>query len=275
LQLLILSVQSRKRDFLKISAGTGIAATLLNKDILDKALALVFQNLGAVKLVWLNGQACTGCSISAIQFCENLPAIGTGGNVFAGGYATNLFQVLFGVPTGAGTGLEFMETLMPQAGVYYSDDGETFSAYSMSDIGSGDPIDETYVDAMQWMETVLNGSDPVIVIVEGAIPYERWGDNKEMGFCEVGMKDEGMGTFKEMWNFADLIKHVHEKSSVAAFVAFGNCGAFGGIPGGNPNPTGAKGLVHFLEDAETSDQFGPITSPHKPVINLNGCFNSE
>ncbi|MFO7966489.1 MAG: hypothetical protein R6U44_02700, partial [Archaeoglobaceae archaeon] len=134
--------------------------------------------------------------------------------------------------------------------------------------------DLTYVDAMEYLKTVVNDtSETTFVIVEGSIPYEKWGDNEHQGFCEVGMKDQGGGTYKEghMWNFADIVRYCHDAPGVAAFIAYGNCGAFGGIPGGNPNPTGAKGLQHFLEDAASSAQFGPLEENLKPVINITDC----
>lgn len=265
-----------RRDFLKISAGAGAAATFINKEILEQAFALITQNTNATNLVWLNGQACSGCSISVLQFAGNV----------GGTYYTNLVQLLGAL----GVDIEFMETIMPQAGAYFSADGENYSIYTTAEVGGhgppgAEPIDEMYVDAMEYLERVLNSAETNIVIVEGAIPYERWADYEDVGFCEWGMKDQGSGTYVEgkMWQFADLIKHVHEKSSVPFFIAFGNCGGFGGIPGGNPNPTGAKGLMHFLEDAATSDQFGWISQGgnpgglpapsglHKLVINLQGC----
>jgi len=267
-----------RRDFLKISAGAGAAATFVNQDILEKALALILQNSGnAQDIVWIHGQNCTGCTISAIEWCGNV----------GGAYYANLINLLVTV----GTDLEFHPTLMPQAGCYYSADGETYRNYQFSEGSPSDPEDETYVDAMNWLvNTVDNAPDNSILVVwEGAIPYEKWGDNEDMGFCEIGMKKQGTDgsgdIFKEgkMWMAADLAKYLHNADSVVAFVAYGNCGAFGGIPGGNPNPTGSKGLAHFFEDAATSAQFagdnplvlGPsaisLNGLHKPVINLNGC----
>jgi len=272
-------VKVSRRDFLKISAGAGVAASFMNKDILEKALALIFQNQTDINLVWLNGQACTGCTISAIQWCGNVGAT----------YTTNLFQILLGgvLPGGVTADLEFIETLMPQAGCYYSDDGEEYVAYQ-APFTAGPGVgkeDQSYVDAMEWLKSVLKSNQINVVIVEGAIPYEKWGDNEEMGFCEMGMEEIG-GKYYEgkMWMFGDIIKFAHEQNSVIFFIAMGECASFGGIPGGNPNPTGAKGLMHFLEDAATSEQFGWITKPpypspilpapsglHKLVINLPGC----
>ncbi len=257
-----------RRDFLKISAGAGAAATFMNKDVLQKAMALIVQNTYATNLVWIHGQNCTGCSISALQWCGAVPNdiinARTGSTLPADGltYTTNLVQVL----ANTATDLEFHPTLMPQAGAYYSGNGMDYTPYGAA-FTEGAREDLTYVDAIEWLKTVVNDtSEQTFVIVEGSIPYEKWGDNEYQGFCEVGMKDLGGGTYKEghMWNFASIVEYCHDAPGVAAFIAYGNCGAFGGIPGGNPNPTGAKGLMHFLEDV-----YG--MGGHKPVINITDC----
>ncbi len=245
-----------RRDFLKISAGAGAAATFMSTDVLKQAMAVITQNNNNLNLVWIHGQACTGCTISALSWVGDT-GLGTG-------YTTNLLQVL----GATGTDLEFHPTLMPQAGAYFTNDGENYEPYAGLDLSGGsNPEDQIYVDAIEYLKDVVDdGSQTTYVIVEGAIPYETWGDNEEQGFCEVGMEDLGDGTYKEghMWLISEIVRYCEEASGVAAFIGFGNCGAFGGIPGGNPNPTGAKGLKHYLDDV-----YG--VGNHKPVVNLTDC----
>ncbi len=286
-----------RRDFLKISAGAGAAATFMNKNVLEQAMAIIMQNNENTNLIWIKAQGCEGCTVSALQWCGNLSQLGsshgTPDYTNNSGYTTNLFKVIGGPSNVTNTDLEFHSTLMPQSGVYVSDDGEEYNAYGRAEweAPTSEPEDRTYVDAMQWLNDVLNSSQKNYVIVEGAIPYEYWGDNEAVGFCVQGMKNKGSNTYREgeMWNIAEIIKELHSYDSVVAFIAYGNCSSFGGVPGGNPNPTGAKGLMHFLEDAATSAQFGwlqdlpgyigpgygydPISPSglHKPVINLDGC----
>ncbi len=260
-----------RRDFLKISAGAGAAATFMSTDVLQKAMAVITQNNNDLNLVWIHGQACTGCTISALSWVGDVSAGGAG---LGAGYTTNLLQVL----SATSTDLEFHPTLMPQAGAYYTNDGETYEPYAGLVADNSGDEDQIYVDAIEYLKDVVdNTSQETFVIVEGAIPYEKWGDNEEPGFCEVGMENVG-GTYKEghMWEFADIVRYCHDADGVTAFIAYGNCGAFGGIPGGNPNPTGAKGLQHFIEDAASVGQFGYSiegygSTNHKPVINLTDC----
>jgi len=217
-----------RRDFLKISAATGVAAGLFKADILQKAFeAIKAASAQSKKIIWLQGQSCSGCTISAIQY-----------NGYVGStYYFNLFELL----SALGTSIEFHPTIMKQAGVYISDDLVEFEAYD----------EGTYVDAMQHLENTLRnaGSGEVTLVIEGSIPYPKYGD-MEAGFCEVGMKYKGGGKYEGMWEFIDIVAYIMQnyQSKLNAVVAYGSCASFAGIPGGNPNPTGAKGVMHFFDD---------------------------
>ncbi len=256
-----------RRDFLKISAGAGAAATFMNREVLHQAMAIVLQNQATTNLAWVQGQSCNGCTISALQWVDKYDVDST--------YYTNLISFL---QNGESTDIEFHPMLMPQAGAYWSDDGVDYNPYSGITFGSNSPTnDETYVgNVMDYLLDVVNNngtSETTYCVVEGPIPYEKWGDNEEQGFCVSGLKNLG-GKYQEgqMWTINEIIKKVHD-SDIEVFIAFGNCAAFGGVPGGSPNPTGAKGLQHFLEDcASDGGQFGPsLSTPMKQVINLPGC----
>jgi Ni,Fe-hydrogenase I small subunit len=280
-----------------------VAATFLKPDILRQAIALLTQAENPVDIIWIHGQNCTGCSISALQANLRIgdPASNDGTDYYGDGsgdiYLANILEILGAVPAywgnvNSGTDLEWHPTLMAQAGCYYSDDGEEFEAYVSDSIQSAESASRTYVDAMQYMKRVLNESDHVFLVIEGSIPYPSWGDEGDVGFCEVGLKEEGTGKYKELWQFADLLYWIltgdttyegsHDvRGNIKGVIAFGNCAAFGGIPGGNPNPTGAKGVMHFFEDLDTG--YVPSreyripgltdvnSSNFRPLVNLSAC----
>ncbi|MDX1380068.1 MAG: hydrogenase small subunit, partial [Xanthomonadales bacterium] len=78
-----------------------------------------------------------------------------------------------------------------------------------------------------------------IVVVDGSVPT----------------RDGGVySTIAGMTNLQMLQDTVRDAFAV---IAVGSCAAFGGIPGANPNPTGAVAIGELVRD--------------KPVINIPGC----
>ena len=77
-----------------------------------------------------------------------------------------------------------------------------------------------------------------LVLVDGSIP----------------MGNPGFSTIAGISNYDMLMETVE---GAAAVVAIGSCAAFGGIPGANPNPTGAVAVQDLVTD--------------KPVVNVPGC----
>ena len=59
--------------------------------------------------------------------------------------------------------------------------------------------------------------------------------------------------------FVEMTKDLGSKA--AAALALGQCGAYGGIPAAEPNPTGSKGAMDFFKDVGIKT----------PVINIPGC----
>ena len=97
-------------------------------------------------------------------------------------------------------------------------------------------------EAIDKLIEAIVGKEPLdILIVEGAVPKDY--------YCMVGELNGKPVPF-EYW--------VKRLGSVAKnVVAVGTCASFGGIPHGNPNPTGARPVSEVL--------------PTKTVINLPGC----
>jgi hydrogenase small subunit len=77
-----------------------------------------------------------------------------------------------------------------------------------------------------------------LVLVDGSIP----------------MGNPGFSTIAGISNYDMLMETVE---GAAAVVAIGSCAAFGGIPGANPNPTGAVSVSDLVKD--------------KPIVNIPGC----
>ena len=77
-----------------------------------------------------------------------------------------------------------------------------------------------------------------LVLVDGSIPLGNPGYSTIAGISNVDMLEETV-------------------KGAAAVVAIGSCAAFGGIPGANPNPTGAVAVRDLVKD--------------KPIVNVPGC----
>lgn len=108
--------------------------------------------------------------------------------------------------------------------------------------GSGDAAFEA---AQTTAKDVKGG---FILVVEGAVPL-----NEDGLFCCVGEDGDRPIPFTEsLEKFA---------SNALAIVAFGTCSSFGGIPAGEPNPTGCVSVRDFLAQKNIAT----------PLINLPGC----
>lgn len=83
-----------------------------------------------------------------------------------------------------------------------------------------------------------------ILVVDGAIPND---DGTNGYFIQSGK------------NGLDLL--LEAADNAAAVVCVGTCASFGGLPGANPNPTGAVAISEALRNAGLG----------KPVINVSGC----
>jgi hydrogenase small subunit len=97
---------------------------------------------------------------------------------------------------------------------------------------SGDAAEEARHAAMK------ENDGKYLVLVDGSIPLGNPGYSTIAGISNLEMLEE---TIK----------------GAAAVVAIGSCAAFGGIPGANPNPTGAVSVMDLVTD--------------KPVVNVPGC----
>jgi hydrogenase small subunit len=98
---------------------------------------------------------------------------------------------------------------------------------------SGHAAEQARTQAMQ------DNAGEYIVVVDGSVP----------------LKDDGIySTIAGITNLQMLEETVKDAFAV---IAVGSCATFGGIPGANPNPTGAVPITDIVTD--------------KPVINISGC----
>jgi hydrogenase small subunit len=167
-----------------------------------------------IHVIWLTGQACTGCTVSLLNASH-----------------PNLLDLLTGfIPQAAGVTLDYHATVMLPWG------DEALTA----------------VDAAEKGELA-----PFVLVLEGAIPDES--KAKETGgyWCVIGEDDEGNPI-----TFNDRVDRLAKNA--AAIVCAGTCSSYGGIPSGNPNPTGAKGAMDYLGK-------GWKSGLGIPIINVPGC----
>ncbi len=177
-----------RREFLKYCA-TIVGVSGLNASGLIK-LQKVLATESGPPVVWLQGQGCTGCSVSLLNSI----------------YYMTVDELLLNT-----IDLEFHATVMASAGnLAVSTAGDAYA----------------------------NGG--YVLVVEGAIPTAE------------------DGRFCYLWPGMTALNAVKTFSEKAAYVlAVGSCAAYGGLPSGEPNPTGAAGVREVVRQ--------------KQVINIPGC----
>ena len=112
-------------------------------------------------------------------------------------------------------------------------------------------------EAQKALKAAVKGElDPFVLILEGSIPDESLAKETNGFWCMMG-EEEG-----KLMTFNDWLDRLAEKA--AAVVAVGTCAAYGGIPHGNPNPTGAKGAYQYF-GKDWKSKLGI------PVICIPGC----
>jgi hydrogenase small subunit len=218
-----------RREFFKAAAGMagvlGLQASGLMK--LQEALA----GSGNPSVIWLQGQTCTGCSVSFLN------------SIYYATVDTLLLDKI---------NLEYHPNVMATAGSF------AISAAQVARPSPGEMTDITN----EWLQRTnttmdLNGDGIVnfvdyallakrgyILVVEGAIPTGAGGE-----YCEIG---GGMTMLSALQLFAKYASTV---------IAVGTCASFGGIPASGPNPTGAMGVSAALSSLGQS----------RAVINIPGC----
>jgi len=109
--------------------------------------------------------------------------------------------------------------------------------------------------SLDYHHTLMNASGHLAEEAREAAMRENAGEYIVVVDGSVPLKDEGIySTIAGISNLQMLEETVKDAFAV---IAVGSCAAFGGIPGANPNPTGAVPISDIITD--------------KPVINIPGC----
>jgi len=186
--------RASRREFLKL--GAALAAGIgLSGDIAEVfAEGLHRLSRGLPRVLWLQGQACGGCSVSLLN--ADKPAI-----------VEAITRHLC---------LAFHPILSSAQGKL----------------------------AMEVIEGVQNGSEPFVLVLEGAIPAGM------PEACRIAGRP-----------FAEVVLPALRAAKYV--VAAGTCASFGGIPAADGSPTGATGVRAFME--------ARAVSVKDRLVNCPGC----
>ena len=109
--------------------------------------------------------------------------------------------------------------------------------------------------SLDYHHTLQNASGHAAEAAREAAMKENAGEYIVVVDGSVPLKDGGIySTIAGISNLQMLEETVRDAFAV---ISVGSCAAFGGIPGANPNPTGAVAIGDIITD--------------KPVINISGC----
>jgi len=185
-----------------MSAGAlGLTTTDLGK--LEKALATESAS-GGTRIVWINGAACTGCTMTF----ANSMYYASVQDLLVPWKAFSLTSTTNGTTANGPLDVDFIETLSAAVG-------------------------QRALNAAEGVLAATN-TDPFVLVVEGAIQTANQGF-----FCTTGTNWDGSDVRK----FEDEVYDYATNANCAAVIAIGTCASFGGIPAGRGSATGARGLI--------------------------------
>jgi len=213
-----------RREFMKYCAAAAGALGLTTTDLvkLEKAMASN-STQGGTQVVWLNGASCTGCTVSLANtayFASIQDLLVPWASVAAGAIAAE-------IGTSAGVVVPLVDS-----GV-------------LTDTGADGDLDLVFIEtlnsavgfnALNAAKTVLTGSAPFVLAIEGAIQTKSSGN-----YCRIGNGTTATDT--ATISFMDEVIEYATNSNCLAVLAVGTCASFGGIPAANGSVTAAKGLV--------------------------------
>ena len=89
---------------------------------------------------------------------------------------------------------------------------------------------------------------------------------QQLGFLANSLGGAGQASHPMFFPLSEhtIAKEISPKAM--GVIALGTCASYGGLPAAAPNPTGAKGLMHFLGKDYRS-------ALGLPVINVSGCLS--
>jgi len=200
-------VRITRRDFLKycaIGAGAlGLSTSTLMK--LEDAIAKETLN-GGIPVVWIDGAACTGCSMTLLNSA----------------FYTTVDDLLVNT-----LDLNFHKTVMTAAGSPNATGANALTvaqnAYAGLDHGAPG----------------LTGVPLYVLVVEGGIQCAKAPGTLELGgYCKNGQLTTVTGEDTMLANTQLLASHA------LAVLSVGTCSSFGGVPGGKGGPTDSRGSLY-------------------------------
>ncbi len=198
-----------RRDFLRVATGM---AGVLGFEV--SGLLKVKEALAAYSgapVIWLQGQSCTGCSISFLNSI-NLASVDD-----------LLLKSL---------NLEYHPNIMAAAGDFalsaahvIRPSTEEVSSFASDWLKSDSPFDLNDDEIVNLQDYSILAKRGFTLVVEGSIPTKADGH-----FCHIG---GGMSMLDALSLFG---------RNAGLVIAVGTCAAYGGINRSSPNPTGALGV---------------------------------
>jgi len=205
-------VRITRRDFLKyctIGAGAlGLSASTLMK--LENAIAKETYPQGGIPVIWIDGAACTGCSMSLLNSA----------------FYTTVDDLLINT-----LDLNFHKTVMTAAGSPNAPAGTANALTVAQNAYNGTDILPSTTDFLPPL---------YVLVVEGGIQCGT-PKNGVMGeFCKNG----DLTGIAEPNNETMLYNIQHFASHALAVLSVGTCASFGGIPGGKGSATDSRGTLY-------------------------------
>lgn len=219
-----------RREFFRAAAGMAGILGLESSGLLK--LQETLAGAGDPSVIWLQGQGCTGCSVSFLN------------SIFYAPVDTLLLDKI---------NLEYHPNLMAPAGDFAISAAQVArpSSGELLELGDGwaqknqNPALDLNGDGItNFIDYALLARRGYILVVEGAIPTGANG-----GYCEIGA---GMTMLAALQLFSKYASQI---------IAVGTCASYGGISAGTPNPTGAMGVTAALN----------YLKQPRSVINIPGC----
>jgi hydrogenase small subunit len=215
-----------RRDFLKLAGALGVASAV-NLTAVEKALG----GHTLPRVIWLQGQSCTGCSVSLLNSVNLATIDDVLINKINLEYHSNLIAAAGDVAMASATGVH----PGPAELVAFSNE------YLSRGAGLAFDLNKDVVDLVDFAKLASQG---FILVVEGAIPTGAGGM-----FCEIGGDMTMIDAFDRF------------SAAASQILAVGTCASFGGIPSAAGSTTGAlsvQGALSYLGRTKT-------------VINIPGC----